>query len=391
MGNQERIDRVLSRLARQHSVETADSVESGELISFFKKAYSDQFNAADYRDNETIMDRWVWANFKNPKITPGQFPAWICKDGKTGGIIGHFAVIPTSIKFKDSCYPAVWGRDLVILPEFRKAGVGPFLISNVLNSTKDKAAAFLIAGLNDDVYTIYKKFGFTDLGLIPLYIRINRPENILKSKIPVGILARVLGVFARFFLNILYIPSRARGLKYKKNRKISITEIKRFDEAFDGLWEKASRHFSLIIKRDKDALNWRFVDQPYWKYKIFKAEDTSDGRVKGYLVLREGKTRGLKTGIISDLFAEPDDADTIDSLVNFSVTYFEKNGDIDLVRCNILHKKFSAALKRAGFINVPSASHFMFINVREGLDAEFASDRDNWFISYADSDLDLGA
>ena len=384
-----RIDKVLSRVARHYTIESADLTKMEELVSFFRSAYSDQFNAADYKNTEEITKRWEWANRKNPNIDGGQFPAWLCKDNKNNDILGHFAVIPTSLKFRDQHYPAVWGRDLVILPKFRKLGIGPLLVDNVLKNTKDKSVAFLIAGLNDDVYGIYKKFGFTDLGFIPLYVRGNSVSAILRHKMHDNILTRILGILLGGLLKVLYAIYCIPFFKYSSNKNIVIKEIKEFDSSFDKLWEKTSPYFPIIIKRDSKTLNWRFVRQPYWKYRIFKAETRNSGELKGYVILREGKSKGLSVGVISDMFCQPDDIYTIGTLVDFTVKYFKKKDDISLIRCNILHKSFVSILKKSGFISIPSNSRFMFTNVRRDLDSDFAANPENWFINYADSDLDF--
>ena len=77
------------------------------------------------------------------------------------------------LKIKCSYYPGVWGRDLIVIRRFRSfIGIGPLLIDSVLKDTKDKSALFLIAGLNETSYALFKRFNFTDLGCIPLYVRI---------------------------------------------------------------------------------------------------------------------------------------------------------------------------------------------------------------------------
>jgi len=113
------------------------------------------------------------------------------------------------------------------------------------------------------------------------------------------------------------------------------------------------------------------------------------GEIKGYTVLREGKSRGLQVGIISDVFANPDDEDTIGALFAFAIKYFKRNTQIDLIRCDILNGKFEYCLKKMGFIRMFSKSHFMVTNIKDSLDQKFIYDKNNWFVNYADCDLDL--
>lgn len=383
------MDKIFLRLARHYKVERTSSIPKDELVSFFKAAYADQFSAPDHKDENDIMGLWEWANLKNPNIVPGQFPAWICRKNSDNKIVGHFAIIPVSVKFRSSSYPAAWGRDLIVLPEYRKLGIGPFLINAVLKDTAGKARIFLIAGLNEYIYSVYKKFGFADMGHIPLYVRINRLDRLLREKIRNNIVARALGIFGKSILSILYMPSNLKRLACRNSGETVIKEITHFDASFDNLWERASQSLPIAIIRNSTSLNWRFVNQPYGAYKIFKAEDGKDKTAKGYIVLREGESKGFPVGIISDLFAASDDRPTISSLLDCAITYFEGKGDTCLIRCDILNDRFERVIRKFGFMRIRSSSHFMLTNIHGDLDPEFAARRNNWFIDYADSDLDL--
>lgn len=387
MDERNKIEKVLARVAKKYKVEEATSVTDNELTAFFKNAYSGYFDSEIYKNEEEVIRRWKWANLKNPEISINQFPAWMCREAKSGKIIGHFAVMPISLKFKGSLYSAVWGRDLITLPKFRKLGIGPLLVDDLLKNTKSNQSAFLIAGLNNAGYPMFKKLGFSDFGYIPLYVRINRLGDIINVRIRNRILANFLKIIGEILLSILYIPFNLKGLKAGMNPDIRIKEIKSFDSSFDKLWEKASLSFSIIVKRDSARLNWRFINQPYWKYKIFKAENNHV--LKGYVVVREGRSRGMRTGIITDLFADANDEKTITLLISFAIKYFKNKPDIGLIRCDMLNKTFEKALKTFGFMKIRSSSHFMVNNISKQLDREFMLNRDNWFINYADCDLDL--
>ena len=227
------------------------------------------------------------------------------------------------------------------------------------------------------------------MGYIPLYVRINRLNHIIRSKVNNRLLAPFLNILGSSAVKIIYMPSQVIRYTYGWKKDIFITEIAYFDNSFNKLWEDASGSFGLIVRRDNAYLNWRFVNQPYWKYKIFKAFRKDNDNPVGYIVLREAVSRGLRVGVITEIFAAPDDSSIIVSLVNFAISYFAQKNEVDLVRCNMLNKDFGRVLKKCGFINIQSSSRFMFTNVNQELDAAFFASRNNWFLDYADSDLDL--
>lgn len=385
------MQKALLGAGKNYRTEAAGGIKNKDLIDFFKLAYSDQFNAADYSNEEQVIKRWEWANLMNPNIHENLFPAWVCKDSTSNKIVGHCGLIPVLLKFKDTCYPVAWVRDLIVPLKYRRSGVGSFLFDAVLKENKDKFAMFLLAGTNDYGVVFYKKLGCFYLGHIPLFIRINRLSDILGTRLHNRLLIRVLAAFGGNLLKVLTPPAYKRSFEFDENDEIVITSIQYFDNSFDKLWENASSSFAIVTKRDRDRLNWRFVKQPYWEYRIFKAESKLAREIKGYVVLREGKSRGFQVGIISDLFAHSKDTLTISSLINFAVKFFEKKDSIDLIRCDILNKIFAKILRKFGFISIPSNSHFMISNINQGLDSNFTLNRNNWFIDYADSDLDLSA
>lgn len=378
---------ILNEARSRFKVETAESAKKDDIVNFFKVAYSDQFNAPDYHNEEEALKRWGWANVGNPNIQDKQFPAWFCKDAKKDVIAGHLGIIPVSIKVKNNSYATVWGRDMIVSPEWRGQGIASLLFDTIMKKVKNSTIFFLLAGLNDYAVSIYKKLGFIHLGYIPLYVRIIRLDAILRKRIRNKNLLNLLNILGNIFLKIVYMPSWRSNTRSKS---ILVTKIRRFDSSFDVLWRKASLSFPIIVKRDMANLNWRFVDQPYWEYIIFKAVDKKEEELKGYAVLREGKSQGLHTGVVTDFFAQPDDRETLIALINFIIRYFEKRTSVDLIRCDIMNRKFERILRKFGFINIRSNTHFMVANINKNIvDPKFIINRNNWFINYADCDLDL--
>jgi GNAT superfamily N-acetyltransferase len=387
MSGKKDIAEVLEEARRLYKIEKADTAGKEDLVGFFKTAYADQFNAADYRNSDDILARWEWSNVKNPSVEAGEFPAWFCKDRKSEEIVGHLGVIPALIKIKGNYHRAVWGKDMIVPARWRGSGIASLLFDTAMKRMEDRASLFLLGGSNDYAVAIYKRLGFTHLGYIPLYVRVLKPDAILQKGVGGAFPRGLLKFFGGIFLKIFDAPLWIAGKGDSKN--IRVKEITYFDGSFDILWEKASSIFPVIIRRDSENLNWRFVNQPYWNYKIFKAEDRESGKARGYVVLREGQSHGLPTGVISDLFALPDDASTIASLVIFAVNYFKKMGRVDLIRCDILSRGFGKILRKTGFIRIRSKSHFMVKCMNREFDPAFILNSDNWFINYADSDLDL--
>ncbi len=331
-----------------------------EYLDFLIEAHRDQFNRQRFKERESVNIFLQWEYIDNPGAAKDCPFIWLARmDGK---IAGHFCVMPAALKINDKAYKGGWCQDLIVSRQYRKMGIGRSLVSHVIKEAAKYLDLLLVAGTNDASYLICKNAGFIDTGNIPLYVRVNRLK---------------LGNFS------IKLFSRA------KSTDIYIKEITSFDDSFDKLWLTASPAFGFIIRRDSAYLNWRFVSQPYPGYKIFKAfrKDTDD--TAGYIVLREGESRGLRTGVITDIFASLKDPDIITSLIDFAISHFSKRDDIALIRCDVLNKDIGKALKKHGFASIYSNARFMAIDTKNELGAAFFTRRDNWFLDYADGDLDI--
>ncbi|RJP28986.1 MAG: N-acetyltransferase [Candidatus Omnitrophota bacterium] len=384
-----KLDKVIQRVSRNFKLENAANVPDEELAAFLESAYSDQFNAQYYRNHGQVIKRLHWANLNNPANRKG-YPVWICRKADTGQIVGHIGIMPFYLKTGEKDLLCAWGRGLVVLPQYRKLGIGPFLLQGVINELKQDYKLFLVAGLNDYVYPVYQKLGFIDLGLIPLYARLNRINPLLEKIIGANRISKVLCILPDLFISLFYkiFSYSGRDRFYKQNYKIS--PVNEFNSEFDDFWLRVSKNFKVIAKRSSDMLNWRIFKQPYWEYSVFKVTPAKESKPKGYMVLRKGKSRGFNTGIIMDMFADPDDNNIYGALIKYAIDYFSYSEKLDLIRCNMLNNGAAHFLKRFGFINVKSSTRLMAFNLSLESDLlHLVSDNNNWFISFFDSDLDL--
>ena len=333
-----------------------------EYLDFLVEAHQDRFDSLRFRDRASADRSWRWKYVDNPGAAEESPLVWLARIG--GKIVGQFCLMPVTLKIDGKTCNGGWFQDFIVLPQYRKMGIGRSLVSHVMKDSAEYLDILLVAGTNDISYSIFKKAGLIDAGRIPLYVRLNR-------------------------LKLFYMLFDIRRYPGGNKKNIFIKEIAFFDDPFNKLWEAASATFGLVVRRDSAYLNWRFVGQHCWGYRIFKASRKDSDDPAGYIVVREGESRGLRTGVVTDIFASGNDPDIITSLFDFAVSYFSKRRDIAIVRCDVLNKGFGRILRRRGFVSIPSDTRFMFKTIKDGPCVAFFADRDNWFLDYSDSDLDL--
>ncbi len=371
-------DRLIERLSRRFTVARTDASQLEALCAFFQRAYADQPVAAAFQDAARIRQRWRWVNEQNPVPLDGHVPAWVCLND--GEIIGHFAALPVTAVVQGQAVPICWGRDLIVAPAFRRHGIGPLLIMTVARAVQ---RPFFIAGLNETVYPMYRRLGFQDHGSLPLYLKVYDPQRLVETMQWPRVAQRVVAGALR----VVRPLNRIR----RRRSTVSMCAWDGFDNRFDRWWEQLElkRRFTCVVRRTSPTMAWRYGQSPEHQYAIFAAMDGN--HVRGVTVVRHGSSRGLPAGFITELLADPDDRDAMDSLLGHAEAHLRATAPEPLVflRCTMLHRATERALRRAGFLRAPSPIHWMrgpapTFALPSGVDR-----RDQWFLSAGDSDLDL--
>lgn len=385
MDSKPQVEDMIRQAQERFIVESAEGTSDEDIARFFKEGYSSAYNAPEYADPVRVLARWHWLNRENPNIGDLGFPAWFCRDRNTGEIAAHLAFTPVTASVHAKSYPAVWARDLMVLNRWRKSGIFALLFHVFMEKMKNRTAFTMLGGAHDYVVARYKKIGYVHLGYLPLYVCPVSSSKILRRYVKPKTIADISGNIMQYLLKG---KRRIWNMSLSSEpRNVAIRRIHDFDESFDVFWEKVSRAFPAIVQRDSTYLKWRFLNTPFWNYEIFKAE--GQGKILGYIVLREGLSRDFATGVISDMLAHPEDTNTIQALIRFAQTYFSGKRHLELIRCDILGPGFERQLKKLGFFRIRSTIHFLVGNIRDGMDHDPILAREKWFMDYSDSDFDL--
>lgn len=123
----------------------------------------------------------------------------------------------------------------------------------------------------------------------------------------------------------------------------TVSDVGRFDERVDTLWEEASRDFDFAVVRTKDYLNWRYADARGGVFTLRLAEE--GGAVLGYAVLRVLRDKGY----LADLLVVPGRPDVLDSLVADSVQVLRDAGAASIRYWTPARHPYKAAIARRGF------------------------------------------
>jgi hypothetical protein len=121
-----------------------------------------------------------------------------------------------------------------------------------------------------------------------------------------------------------------------------------FDERIDDFWSRISQTFGIVVRRDRNYLNWRYARHPQIPYVIYQAVE--NGRVMGYCVLSEQNRNNLKLGVIADIVGFGGHSEALKCLLERALQHFEET-KVDAAACLMSGgHPYLATFAGAGFI-----------------------------------------
>ena len=276
--------------------------------------------------------------------------------------MGHFGALAAEAIVGGQNVPVCWGRDLIVAPEARRLGAGPLLI---MTAVRAAARPFMVAGLNDESHALFRGLGFLERATLPLYVGVRGVSAFIGSM--QGVWNRVRGTASPY----------------------SVTRLERFDDEYDRRWESLERAFGCVIRRTSRTMQWRYQEHPFHQYQCLAVREGRE--LRGIVVLRCGRSRGRRAGFISELLAHPRDRCAVDTLLAHAVDFFaaSQHDSPVFVRCSIRNRAFERALRRSGFVPVPSPIRWMMIHPDGPSALGPLSDPDRWLLTGGDADLDM--
>ena len=347
-----------------------------------------QFLQVAYQDRAQFKfpARWLWEYVDNPFWDGDGLPIWLAEaDGK---IVGQTCEMMVPLKLGDNIYRAAWGVDFIVLPEYRRRGIGQLLqqaqigyhdIFMVLTMSPISRQVLVSQGFAeiDTVAELGKTMRFDSddaLGVVDAKLgRGNALARMCRRLRLGGLVAPVLSSLARL--------RDARRLR-ARDRGLVIEQVERFGDEIDQLWDQLASRFSAIVPRDAAYLNWKFVEQPHVRYERFVVRQA--GAVCGYVITRVGIPPEPNIGIIADVFAAPDD-DVLPALLVHATKHLRRAGVKAILSASSL-PSYVAHFLRLGFKE--TRRMVPMFHCQETIDPGMTGAPQKWFLSMGDHDWD---
>jgi hypothetical protein len=328
---------------------------------------------------------WQWRMFQNPG---GQAFSFVPFSKESGRIVGHLAGVPIDLKVGSFTRKLFFLVDSVVDPVYQGRGIHAVLSVTICKETADKFGGFTAGLPNTSAYAPNLKMGGTHLFTMPIFFRILDWRALLLRWLP-SFLASAIG-------RVLGIAKIRRPTVI--NHHFTITEVSRFDQQVNDLWERVSPNFAIAAIRNATFLNWRYFQHPDLPYRVLAI--SRSGQWHGYVAIRTIEKWNLRIGVIADLFFDPASPEAGQILLLHAVDLLRTNRAAAVWGLFAAPQSYHALLRKAGFFKLPPIKglrqfHFLadFVAVDHARldlahrDGKLLRQGNQWFFSLGDTDL----
>ena len=181
----------------------------------------------------------------------------------------------------------------------------------------------------------------------------------------------------------------ARGrLRKKVFGKINVVPIARFKPESDAVASEARKDEDLVVRRDHEYLNWRFVDAPSGRFRVHGVFEPSGG-MRGWCVVQL-PARGETAGYVVDIVALDDVA--FAGALEAGLGHLRKAGASVARAHAVMGSKWEERLRRSGFL--PPKKDDVRPIILHVLDPShpivpLARDPKRWFFTDGDRDAEV--
>lgn len=361
-------------------------IEEHDLDAVFS-LYGDVFGDEPL---QLFRRRYRWQFYDNPYTGTLPSKLWVAElDDQIVGFIGSF---PLKQKLFDEQFVARWGCDLMTSSEVRRSD--PTLPIQLLNELKHASPRQWATGIGYSPKhgALRRLLGHRFLELTPVHVRPIDLGAIMRFSLdsgrladlierpPISWLAGGLGLAmntAALAANAIRRPRLARD--------VSVERVETVGPEFDDLWVRLSPDFPIVSVRDREFVQWRFLDDPVYENQVLLARDRN-GAALGYLALRVSVRRGLRVGRIMDVFCPPSATSTIESLLRSALDRLREE-KIHILTCMGLHPSIRETVRRYLYLKPAQlqAPTTVYVNGASGGERD-VYDEGAWHLSHADGD-----
>jgi len=298
-----------------------------------------------------------------------------------GRLIGAQAVTYLSFFVGGRAETAGMFTDGMTHPDYRRRGIFRSLLLEAERRAYDRGASLLFTMPNDRSLPSFERSpGWHILPDRILLARVLDVAGLFQDRGLPGLLARGMGALTHWAVR--------NGGRLDAIGLTEVSELRPFAAEIDAIAERAIPQHGVACDRGFAFLDWRFAQNPTWRYRYFVATDAA-GRLSAYLVTAGEQRIGTFLSYAADMLWTNEQS--MIRLLDFSAAALKKDGS-RLFGSIVTSPRLLRVLTKAGFRRVPRmvskrCFHTAYAVHPDRPDvAAVARQSDGWFLSLADFD-----
>ncbi len=316
--------------------------------------------------------------FQNPHAAEGEERYFVVEeDGKIVALHGR---MPVLFSLGGTPVRGYFVHDLSVHRESLKKGQGLSLTLALARAAEERTDSFFcLVGMTPLNQMMQRRRRYHEM-FADSYVKVIRPEEVLSVVVRSRILARLLGLPLRPLVAIVdwFLQRRFR-------RFAPLPTVSTFDSRFDRLFERIAGKFPACSVKNAAYLQWKYSNAPFNKDTAFAR--FTNNELQGFVVVGTVKARGVSTGVIKEILADPDDEETIALLCRAAVRFL-KEQKVSAILCMLSDERFGRVVRKFLFVRRVGHEPVFVGNLgKAGPHKDVLGDIRNWHLTFGDSDL----
>jgi hypothetical protein len=340
-------------------IRTATHSDREDIIRLMATIYPDD-----------MRQRYSWLYENNPH---GAALSWLAIERETREAVGCTSIFPRRVMVNGRERIGGIGGDCVIAPRVRRQGLATELHMVSFAQMRERGVDFMYGPPTPNNLGALVKAGSH---LVTNYRRWVRPltsrgaYRAAFSRVPTKGEAQLAHIPIMVFDRLTKFD--ARGFK--------VEEVFDFGAEFDAMFERAANGHKVACVRDRDYLEWRYLDAPARRQIPLAVRH--NGELAGFLAIE----RLGECAAIADLFS-PTDAKLMDAILQLAIEFSSAAGCSVLEFATLQDSAPARRLLRHGFIGREERGFQVAVESDDPqIDALISAQ--SWHFTEADQDMD---
>jgi len=327
----------------------------------------------------------AFADWQLQRSPAGAAVGLLAREAATGRLIGQAATVPVSVMLSGRVRTAGLALDPVIDPDYQGRALPGELLRGAVALSAGEDIVFTCGAPYQATLSPFLEQGeFRDLGTLPLLIRPLNPERLAMKTSD----SRVPGGTTPIARSVWRTP--APRAQKEDLPGLEIAQVDVFDEPFALFWHRVHQRFPIMVVRDPAYLNWRFREAPGREYTAFAAR--SEGKIRGYVVVRVTQLGRFSVGLIVDLVVEASGEGRAAGrhLVDHAGAFLREHDPDMLATIALRHTDEYRIFRSRGFWVLPKFLEprpYHLVVRAHAEEANVAYNLRNWFLTPGDSQV----